>query len=183
MTRPTIVALPGASAWNDWPDRLAQATGCDVCLASSREPLPQLLDRIGLERGILLGHSDGAAAATGYLGSVEDFRIRGLVLLSPVFFAENPANVPPGFRGTDIREAIGYIRVPILIVQGAADPYGTAAQVAAAQEEAYCPVDLSLIDGARHAPHLDQPDRTLTAVAGFVTTLLDTFGEKAAHGH
>jgi pimeloyl-ACP methyl ester carboxylesterase len=50
--------------------------------------LPAVLDTIGFKRGILLGHSDGASIAAIYAGSVKDFRIRGLCLISPHFFTE-----------------------------------------------------------------------------------------------
>ena len=50
--------------------------------------LPELFDRIGLRRGILLGHSDGATIAAIYAGSVIDHRLRGLVLMAPHFFTE-----------------------------------------------------------------------------------------------
>ncbi|MGI9350396.1 MAG: alpha/beta fold hydrolase [Rhizobiaceae bacterium] len=50
--------------------------------------LPLILDRIGFRRGILLGHSDGATIAAIYAGSIEDFRIRGLILIAPHFFSE-----------------------------------------------------------------------------------------------
>ncbi|MEO8450563.1 MAG: alpha/beta hydrolase [Gemmatimonadota bacterium] len=78
----------------------------------------------------------------------------------------------PGFRSWDIRESIGYIRVPILIVQGTEDQYGTDAQIQAARDEAYCPVDAVMISGAGHAAHLERPAETLAAVAEFVNTLL-----------
>ena len=52
------------------------------------EALPKLLDAIGLRRGILLGHSDGATIAAWYAGSVQDHRVRGLVLMAPHFFME-----------------------------------------------------------------------------------------------
>ena len=39
----------------------------------------------------------------------------------------------PDFRKWDITEALGYIRVPILIVQGEDDQYGTLRQVEVAQ--------------------------------------------------
>ena len=54
----------------------------------ARETLPELLDAISFRRGVLLGHSDGATIAAIYAGSVEDFRVRGLVLMAPHFFAE-----------------------------------------------------------------------------------------------
>ena len=80
----------------------------------------------------------------------------------------NDAWLDPGFRSWDIQESIGYIRVPILIVQGTRDQYGTVAQIRAAEQEAYCPVDVALIDGAGHAPHLERATDTLASVAGFV---------------
>src|SRR6185295_18212730 len=84
----------------------------------------------------------------------------------------NDAWLNPGFRSWDIRESIGYIRVPIVIVQGTDDQYGTEAQIRAAEDEAYCPVDAVLISGAGHAPHLERPAETLAAIAEFVNTLL-----------
>ncbi len=80
----------------------------------------------------------------------------------------NDAWLDPGFRSWDIQESIGYIRVPILIVQGTGDQFGTAAQIRAAEQEAYCPVDVAMIEGAGHAPHLERPTETLAAVAAHV---------------
>ena len=78
----------------------------------------------------------------------------------------------PDFQKWDITEALGYIRVPILIVQGADDQYGTLRQVEAAQEECYCPVEVVILPGARHSPHRDAPEATLEAAAGFINRLL-----------
>ena len=140
--------------------------------------LPRVLEAIGFQRGILFGHSDGASIATIYAGSVQDHRVRGLVLMAPHFFTEEMglaairrtrdefaagdlreklkrwhADVDgafrswvepwldPDFEKWDITEALGYIRVPILVVQGADDEYGTLEQVEAVQQECYCPVE------------------------------------------
>jgi pimeloyl-ACP methyl ester carboxylesterase len=78
----------------------------------------------------------------------------------------------PDFRAWDITEALGYIRVPILIVQGADDQYGTLKQIEAAREECYCPVEVAVLPGARHSPHRDAPELTLGTVAGFINRLL-----------
>jgi pimeloyl-ACP methyl ester carboxylesterase len=78
----------------------------------------------------------------------------------------------PHFQKWDITEALGYIRVPILIVQGAHDQYGTLKQVEAAKEECYCPVETAILAEARHSPHRDAPEATLEAVAGFINRLL-----------
>ena len=78
----------------------------------------------------------------------------------------------PDFRNWDITEALGYIRVPLLIVQGADDQYGTIKQIEAAQQDCYCPVDVAILPGARHSPHRDAPAPTLEIVSAFINRLL-----------
>src|SRR5262249_47463859 len=97
--------------WKSFPEELARQTGycvfaysragygqsspgpegawpLDYMTREAVEILPAVLDTIGFKRGILLGHSDGASIAAIYAGSVKDFRIRGLCLISPHFFTE-----------------------------------------------------------------------------------------------
>ena len=96
--------------WRDFPAQLAKVTGLGVFAYSragygqsdpaplprpldymtreARETLPAVLEAIGVERGILLGHSDGASIAAIYAGAVADFRVRGLILMAPHFFTE-----------------------------------------------------------------------------------------------
>ena len=71
-----------------------------------------------------------------------------------------------------IDDCVALIRVPILIIQGEGDEYGTIAQVRLAEEEAYCPVEAVVLADCRHSPHVDQPDATLEAIAEFVNRLL-----------
>jgi pimeloyl-ACP methyl ester carboxylesterase len=111
---PTIVMLHEGlgcvELWRDFPRRVAEATGfgvfaysrggygrsepvplprpLDYMTREALDTLPALLDAIGLARGILLGHSDGASIAAIYAGSIEDFRVRGLVLMAPHVFTE-----------------------------------------------------------------------------------------------
>src|SRR5579864_3494041 len=112
---PTIVmlheGLGSAAMWGDFPDRLQAATGMSVFVYSragygastpvtlprpldymSREALdvlPALLDAIGFQRGVLLGHSDGASIAAIYAGGTNDHRLRGVVLIAPHFVVED----------------------------------------------------------------------------------------------
>ena len=58
--------------------------------------------------------------------------------------------------------------MPVLVVQGKDDQYGTVKQIEAAQAECYCPVEIALLAGARHAPQREAPDATLAAISGFV---------------
>ena len=87
----------------------------------------------------------------------------------------------PEFRAWDITEPLGYIRVPILIVQGADDQYGTIKQVEAAEQECYCPVETAILPGVRHSPHRDAPEVTLQTAAAFINRLLRDHREGERH--
>lgn len=84
----------------------------------------------------------------------------------------NGAWLDPEFRNWDITEPLAYIRVPILIVQGEDDQYGTVAQIEAAERECYCPVEIALLPGARHSPQRETPEATLKTISDFVTRVL-----------
>src|SRR3954452_13345522 len=112
---PTIVLLHEGlgcvGLWGAFPEQLATATGAGVFVYSragygksspvtlprpftfmhdeAKVVLPEVLDAIGFRRGLLLGHSDGASIASIYAGSVQDHRVRGLVLIAPHFFTED----------------------------------------------------------------------------------------------
>src|ERR1700721_1846519 len=134
---PTIVmlheGLGSAGLWGSFPDELAAATGAGVFVYSragygksspaklprslnfmqeeALSTLPRLLAAIGFQRGTLLRHSDGASIATIYTGSVQDHRIRGLVLIAPHFFTEQRgiaeiAQARAAYAGTDLREKL-----------------------------------------------------------------------------
>jgi pimeloyl-ACP methyl ester carboxylesterase len=220
------------SLWRDFPRALAARTGYGVLVYSrpgygksdaaprparlaymdqeAFEVLPAVLDRAGIRKAILVGHSDGASIATIYAGGVQDFRIRGLVLMAPHFFVEDltirsivvaketfeqgdlrerlkrhhgdnvdtafrvwsAAWLDPGSRTWRIDDRVAHVRVPILIVQGADDQYGSVEQVTVAADSAYCPVETVVLPDCRHSPHLDQPEATLSAVAAFVHRVL-----------
>jgi len=234
---PTLVLLHEGlgcvGLWGDFPDKLSAATGTGVFVYSragygkssvvklprplsymhdeARETLPRLLDAIEFERGLLVGHSDGASIATIYAGGHQDHRVSGLALIAPHFFTEDPgiaaiveakkayetgdlrtrlsrwhadvdnafrgwndAWLDPGFRKWDITEFLAYIRVPVLIVQGEDDQYGTIKQIEIAQQECYCPVEVALLPDACHSPHRETPDATLKVISEFVTRVLES---------
>ena len=240
---PTIVMLHEGlgcvDLWGEFPQKLASATGAGVFVYSRAgygrsspgrlprsvsfmheeacEVLPRVLDAIGFRRGFLLGHSDGASIAAIYAGSVQDHRVRGLVLIAPHFFAEamglaeirrareafasgglrdklkrwhadvdcafrswNEPWLDPQFEKWDITDVLGYIRVPILIVQGELDQYGTPKQIEAAEQDCFCPVEAVLLPGIRHDPPREAPELTLSAISGFIDRLLRDHDEAAA---
>lgn len=91
----------------------------------------------------------------------------------------NDAWLDPQFRDWDISESLAYVRVPVAIIQGADDQYGTLRQIEIAQAECYCPVDVTIIPGAGHSPQRDASDVTLKAAADFANRLLSLHGEGA----
>lgn len=88
------------------------------------------------------------------------------------FYGWNGAWLDPKFRHWDISDYLAYIRLPILLLQGVDDQYGTLRQIQIAQEECYCPVDIEIISGAGHSPHREAPGATLDAIEKFARAAL-----------
>ena len=112
--RPSLVflheGLGSVAMWRGFPARVAEVTGCPALVYSrygygssdlleasfavdymhreAEETLPELLSKLGVERPILIGHSDGASIALIYAGSHVD-AVRGLVALAPHVFVED----------------------------------------------------------------------------------------------
>lgn len=72
----------------------------------------------------------------------------------------------------DLRDDLAHIRVPVLIVQGEDDDFGTVRQIEIAREECYCPVDALLMPGVKHVPHREAPEATLKAIVEFAQRAL-----------
>ncbi len=84
------------------------------------------------------------------------------------FWGWNRAWLDPGFADWNIEEYLPSIRVPVLVVQGRQDPYGTEEQIRRIQASCGAPVEVVLLDDCGHAPHRDQPAAALEAMASFV---------------
>jgi pimeloyl-ACP methyl ester carboxylesterase len=232
---PTLVLLHEGlgcvALWRDFPRRLADATGCGVFAYSrygygksdpeplpwpmtymhreAEQVLPRVLDRSGVRRYVLIGHSDGASIAAIHAGGVADARRAGVVLIAPHFFTEdaglasiaairvqyetgdlrarlaryhahvdnafhgwNGAWLDPRFRDWNILDYVPRIVVPMLLLQGMKDEYGSPEQVYAAARAATAPAETVLIEGVGHAPHLESPAEPLDAVARFAERVL-----------
>ncbi|WP_306603266.1 alpha/beta fold hydrolase [Azonexus sp.] len=111
--RPPLVLLHEGlgcvAMWRDFPEQLATATGCRVMVYSrpgyghsdphpaartprymhreGEEILPALLAGLGIERPILIGHSDGGSIALICAGKFPDLPA-GLVVMAPHEFVE-----------------------------------------------------------------------------------------------
>lgn len=122
--------LGSVSAWRDFPERLAQATGravvaysragygqsspvplprpLDYMQREGRKGLPRLLDALGLDRVVLVGHSDGASIALVQAGADRSGRVAGVVVMAPHSFVEDMclvsiAEAKTAFETTDLR--------------------------------------------------------------------------------
>jgi pimeloyl-ACP methyl ester carboxylesterase len=228
---PTLVflheGLGSVSAWRDFPDRLAERTGCGALVYSRAgygksppAPLPRpvrfmhdeaevlahLLDQEGIRQPILVGHSDGASIALIYAGSAPTILPLGLVLEAPHVFTEpsglasiariaevyrtsdlrerlarhhgantdnafrgwNDVWLHPDFQAWNIEDVLPRIEIPMLILQGEDDEYGTWRQVEAIERQSGGPVEAVALPDCGHAPHREHPERTLGEMAGFI---------------
>ena len=91
------------------------------------------------------------------------------------FWGWNRAWLDPGFRAWNLEEYLSGIRVPVLLVQGGDDDYGTLAQLDAIESGCPAPVQRLVLADCGHAPHRDQAERTLAAMAGLTAVYLLLF--------
>jgi pimeloyl-ACP methyl ester carboxylesterase len=80
----------------------------------------------------------------------------------------NDAWLSPAFRTWNIEDRLGAITCPVLLVQGAADPYGTIAQLDAIERGVAGSCRRVVLPGIGHTPHLDAPAETRAVVSEFV---------------
>lgn len=234
---PTLVFLHDgigcAETWRDFPAELARKTGCGAFVYSragygGSDPvpiprpltymheegfvhLPDLLDAAGIQRALLVGHSDGGSIALLHASTKRAApRVIGLLLEAPHVFCEeitvrsidqartefldgdlrnrlaryhgdnvdcafrgwNRAWLDPGFRSWNLTEHLPAVTVPVLVIQGADDPYGTLRQVETIERGCGGPVRRLILDRCGHSPHRDRREETLSAMELFVRELL-----------
>jgi len=135
-SRPTIVVLHeglgSIALWKDFPDQLARRTGCNVLVYSryghgnsdklmEKRPvgfmhhegevvLPELLDKLRIERPILLGHSDGGSISIIFAGKYPE-RALALILEAPHVFVEDLSvasitQAKVNYQTTDFRQKL-----------------------------------------------------------------------------
>jgi pimeloyl-ACP methyl ester carboxylesterase len=124
--------LGSVSMWRDFPDKVARQTGARALiysrqgygksgpLSAPRTPqfmhdealiiLPAVLKRLGIEKPILVGHSDGASIALIYAAH-PDHEALATVLMAPHVFVEavtreSIARIAETYETTDLRQRL-----------------------------------------------------------------------------
>jgi pimeloyl-ACP methyl ester carboxylesterase len=77
----------------------------------------------------------------------------------------------PGFRRWDLTGFLPGVYVPLLLIQGEQDEYGTLAQLDAIERGVAGPATRLVLPSCGHSPQRDREGATLAAVAGFVRGL------------
>ncbi len=75
----------------------------------------------------------------------------------------------PSFRGFELDAHVARVRAPMLLIQGAEDPYGTLRQLARIEARARGPVRRLVLSGG-HSPHLEHCEQVVQAIACFLRT-------------
>jgi pimeloyl-ACP methyl ester carboxylesterase len=121
--------LGSVSMWREFPEQLARATGCRTLVYSrhgygssspldaprsvdymheeARVQLPGILERLGIRRPVLFGHSDGASIALIQAASPES-EVAGIIALAPHIKVEDLtvrsiATAKTAYLETDLR--------------------------------------------------------------------------------
>ena len=234
---PTLVFLHEGlgclTMWRDFPARLAAATGCSALVYSrlgygrsdpcslprsihfmhdeGQEVLPELIKSAGIQKCILLGHSDGGSISIIYAGSKTAIPLLGLITESAHVFCEEKtvqsirkasemfkngnlrqklkkyhgdnidcafwgwSNVwlQPDFRHWNLEEYVSEIEVPMLVIQGENDEYGTPAQVESIARLAGAGVEVLMLPNCGHSPHQEQETVVFQEMKRFICRIKD----------
>lgn len=84
------------------------------------------------------------------------------------FFGWHDAWLVPEFGQWSIEAFLEGITVPVLLIQGERDAYGSAAQLEAIERGVTGPVTRTWLEDCGHAPHRERPGETLDAIEAFL---------------
>ena len=234
---PTLIFLHEGlgclTLWRDFPEQVAAATGCNALVYSrfgygnsatcdlprptnymhieALSILPQLIERLDIQKHIVVGHSDGGSIALIYAGGVRPKNLLGVITEAAHVFNESLSvqsisatrepyeqgnlraklkkyhgeNVDCTFWGWfdvwlsadfwhwNIESFLPAIDVPVLVIQGKDDQYGTLAQVEAIMKGIGVSAETALFPNCAHTPHREQKALTFAAMQTFIHKLTE----------
>ncbi len=83
----------------------------------------------------------------------------------------------PRFRAWNVEAYADRVRVPVLLIQGDADEYGTTAQLDAIAARVAAS-EVLMVPRAGHSPHRDAPELVLARIASFVESVVAGGGSR-----
>jgi len=89
------------------------------------------------------------------------------------FYGWHDAWMSHDFLSWNIESFLPGIRCPLMAIQGEEDAYGTMAQLDAIARQVSGPCELVKLADCGHAPHKEQPEKTLAAATRFIHTLVN----------
>lgn len=89
-----------------------------------------------------------------------------------VFWAWNDIWLDPAFRSWNIEHHLSSVAVPVQVIQGYDDEYGTLAQVEAIANQCAGPVEKVLLADCGHSPHRTQTNVVIDSVKRFVSSVV-----------
>jgi pimeloyl-ACP methyl ester carboxylesterase len=84
------------------------------------------------------------------------------------FWGWNVAWLDPGFRDWNIEQYLSAVTLPVLLIQGIQDQYGSVAQIEAIERQVSGFAERALIDDCTHSLHKDQPEAVLACIERFL---------------
>ena len=88
------------------------------------------------------------------------------------FWGWNDVWLHPDFRNWNIEEYLSEVKVPMLVIQGENDNYGTQAQVEAISRQVPTLVEAVMVPDCGHAPHKEQKTVVLEAMIAYISHVL-----------
>ncbi len=89
-----------------------------------------------------------------------------------VFRGWSGAWLDPGFAAWSIEALLPRIEVPLLVMQGEDDRYGTPRQLHSIARQTAGPATAALLPGCGHTPHKECPDAVLSATVDFIRSVI-----------
>ncbi len=78
----------------------------------------------------------------------------------------------PDFMHWQIENYLPGITVPLLLIQGTDDPYGSFDQIRIIDEKTACPKEIFMVPSCGHAPHSEKTGPVLEKMAAFVRSVI-----------
>ena len=86
----------------------------------------------------------------------------------------NDGWLQPQFMHWNIESLIPFIHVPVQLIQGEEDQYGTLTQLERFQRQAKTEVFANTLQYCMHSPHGEKPDETIQIISDFLDSLVST---------